>query len=138
MSVWIEQTPPHHLDRSSPIAPLIHSQVAWSQTDEEVEVTIALPKGVRSRDIAVTIKSSLIQFRLKNGYSMHEGHHTRDTGQTLLGRIQSGLTLFKEIDPGESTWSLVDGQLTITLNKKQPKLQPLYDGHLQWDSLYKT
>ena len=128
------------MDRSSPIAPLIHSQ--WSQTDEEVEVTIALPKGVRSRDIAVTIKSNLIQVRLKNGCSMNEEEvkrdHTRDAGQTLLGRIQSGLKLFKEIDPGESTWSLVDGQLTITLNKKQPKLQPLYDGHLQWDSLYKT
>ena len=120
--------------------PIIHPQVAWSQTDEEVEVTIALPKGVRSRDITVTIKSSLIQFRLKNGYSMNEEEEKRgrDTGQTLLGRIQSGLTLFKEIDPDESTWSIVDGQLSITLNKKQPKLQPLYDGHLDWDSLYKT
>ena len=103
--------------------------MAWSQTNEEVEVTIALPKGVRTKDIAVTIKPSLIQFRLKNGYSMGEDEEKRDP---LLKRIQSGMTLFQEIDSDDSTWSLVEGQLVITLNKRK-----ILGRYVRWLDLYR-
>ena len=109
--------------------------MAWSQTDEEVEVTIALPKGVRSRDITVTIKSSLIQVRLKNGYSMDEEEEGKNqSGETLLKKIQSGLTLFLEVNPDDSTWDLVDGQLVIMLTKRRPLP---YSGNVGWLSLYR-
>ena len=113
-------------------------KVSWSQTDDDVEVTIALPKGVKGRDISVTMKYNLIQFRLKNGFSMSDDNEEKDSstgrGATLLQRLQSGLIPFQQIDPDESSWSLVDGNLVITLNKKEPQ----YGERVWWRSLYRV
>lgn len=108
-------------------------KVSWSQTDDDVEVIIALPKGVKGRDISVTMKYNLIQFRLKNGFSMSDDDEKKDssteTGATLLQRLQSGLTPYSPIDPDLSTWSLVDGNLVISLTKKKSLWH--------WRALYK-
>ena len=97
--------------------------MSWSQTDDDVEVSIALPNGVKGRDISVTMKYNMVQFRLKNGFSMGDDDEKKDssteTGATLLQRLQSGLTPYSQIDPDLSTWSLVDGNLVITLTKKK-------------------
>ena len=107
------------------------SQVSWSQGGEDVEVHIALPKGVRGRDISVIIKYNLIKFGLKNGHSMTE-ESGEDEGQsepTLLKRISTGLVPSDNIDPDASTWTLSDGQLVISLIKRKATM---------WDDLYVT
>ena len=102
--------------------------MSWTQIEDGVEVTIDLPKGVSARDISVTIKYNLIQFRLKNGYSMDE-EGNEDTGgqKTLLQRLLTGLNLYDNVDPDLSTWTLADGQLTIALTKRES---------LKWNDLY--
>ena len=48
-------------------------------------------------------------------------------GVTLLERLQRGLKLYQKVDPDCSTWSLDDGQLVITLAKREPR---------EWTALY--
>ena len=90
-------------------------QVSWTQNEDDVEVTIALPKGVKGRDISVTIKYNMVKFALKNGHSMPE-ESSKD--KTLLQRLLTGLEPTAIIDPELSTWTLADGQLVISLTKK--------------------
>ena len=90
-------------------------QVSWSQTEDDVEVIIDLPKGVRGRDISVILKYDWIKFGLKNGHSMPE---ESDENNTLLRALLTGQKLYLPIDPELSTWTLADGQLVIALTKK--------------------
>ena len=92
------------------------SQVSWSQGGEDVEVHIALPKGVKGRDISVTIKYNWIKFGLKNGHSMPE---ESDKDNKILQGLLSGQELYRIIDADLSTWTLADGQLVITLQKRK-------------------
>ena len=103
--------------------------MSWRQTPDDVEVTVALPEGVKGRDISLTVKYNLIRFALKNGHSM-AGLGNGDEGEstpTLLHRLSTGLVPQQNIDPDLSTWTVVDGQLVITLVK--PKA-------MRWTDLY--
>ena len=86
---------------------------------------IALPKGVKGRDISVTIKYNWIKFGLKNGHSMPE---ESDKDNKILQGLLSGQELYRIIDADLSTWTLADGQLVISLTKRKPDL---------WKKLYK-
>ena len=95
-----------------------------------MEVSVRLPKGVRAKDLAVTIKYNLVKFALKNGHSMdeEEGAAGGETGSTtLLQRLLAGLRLYQKIDSDCSTWSLDDGQLVVSLAKRQAR---------DWPALY--
>ena len=92
-------------------------QVSWSQSEDEVEVTIDLPEGVKARDVSVTIKYNLIKFDLKNGHSMDD--EGLGPSKTLLERLSAGVKLYDNIDPELSTWTLSDGVLVITLTKRE-------------------
>ena len=108
--------------------------MTWTQTDDDIEVSIKLPAGVRGKDIAVTIKHNSLTFALKNGHSM-PATRGKDmpatTGEakalTLLQRLRTGLRLYQKVDPGYSTWTLDEGQLLITLAKREGR---------QWTALY--
>ena len=96
--------------------------MSWIQVEDDVEVTIDLPKGVKSRDISVTMKYNWIKFGLKNGYSMTEkGNKNEERSNRLLRRLLTGLNLYDKIDPDLSSWSLVDGKLVISLAKRDPE-----------------
>ena len=100
--------------------------MSWSQTDDDVEVVIELPKGVKSRDISVTIKSNSVKFGLKNGFTLEEKELPQNVTEkngpkkqpSLLTKLKSGLTPFHSIDPDVSAWTLDSGQLVITLGKR--------------------
>ena len=96
--------------------------MSWTQTEDDVELTIDLPKGVKGRDISVTIKYNLVKFGLKNGHSMAgiKDDAQGQLGPTLLQRLLTGLVPYQHIDPDISTWTLVDGQLFISLIKRKP------------------
>ena len=104
--------------------------MSWGQTEEDVEVVIDLPKGVRGRDISVIIEYNMVKFGLKKGFSFDETDE-REKGQpiTLLRRLLTGLLQpYRPIDPQLCTWSLDEGQLVITLTKRKPEY---------WSKLYK-
>ena len=91
-------------------------------------MSVRLPKGVRARDIAVTMKFDTIKFALKNGHSMDKEEGGGKGGETtLLQRLQSGLKLHEKIDPDCSTWSVAEGNLVFNLNKRR---------ETTWASLY--
>lgn len=48
-----------------------------------------------------------------------EGDGDAGGSQTPLQRLLTGLNLHGKIDTDISTWSLVDGQLVITLTKRE-------------------
>ena len=100
-------------------------QVSWSQNEDDVEVIIDLPKGVKGRDISVILKYDWIKFGLKNGHSMPE---ESDKDNKLLQGLLSGQELYLPVDHELSTWTLADGQLVISLTKRKPDL---------WKKLYK-
>ena len=95
--------------------------MSFRQTTDDVELTIDLPKGVKGRDISVTMKYNLIKFGLKNGHSMAgmKDDAEGESGPTLLQRLLNGMVPYHNIDPDISTWTLVDGQLVITLVKRK-------------------
>ena len=84
-------------------------------------MTIDLPNGAKARDISLTIKYNLIRFGLKNGYSMAgiKDDAEGESGPTLLRRLLIGMIPFEIIDYELSTWTLVDGQLMISLAKRK-------------------
>ena len=92
--------------------------MTWRQTHDELEVVIDLPEGVKARDISLTMKHNLIKFGLKNGHVMPE--EDNKGSQTLLQLLLSGMKLFSSIDTDLSTWTASDGQLVISLTKKDP------------------
>ena len=95
-------------------------QVSWTQNEDDVEVTIALPKGVKGRDISVTIKYNSIKFGLKNGHSMpEESDKDKARLMTLSRHLMRGLELYQLIDVELSAWTIDDGQLVITLAKRK-------------------
>ena len=89
-------------------------------------MVIDLPEGVRARDITITIKPNLLKLRLKDGVSFEEKVKavTQKDGSlapTLLTKIKNGLHLSHTVDPDISAWSLDEGQLVITLGKRESK-----------------
>ena len=102
------------------------SQVSWSQTEDDVEVVIDLPEGVKARDISLTIKSNLVTFGLKNGFTLEENELPQNITDkngpknqpSLLTQLKSGMTPFHSIDAEVSAWTLESGQLVITLGKR--------------------
>lgn len=73
----------------------------WSQALDTVTLSLPLPEGVRARDLAVTIKRNALKVACKAG-----------GGDTLLDDV-----LFDTIKEEDSTWSVSEGTLEITLEK---------------------
>ena len=92
--------------------------LAWSQTEDEVEIKFTLPMNVSKGHLDVGISSSLLRVRLKSGESLFD---IGTAYQTL-----TGATLAEKIIVDESTWSIsTEGDnkvLTITLAKGQSKV----------------
>ena len=67
----------------------------------------------------MTIKYNLVKFGLKNGHSMAGMKDAEgESGPTLLQRLLIGMVPYHNIDYEFSTWTLADGQLVITLIKR--------------------
>lgn len=75
----------------------------WTQTLEEVDVTVSLPPGTRGRDLIVDIKLTSLKVALKGKEPLFEG------------------TLYKPIHLDDSTWSISDSLLEIHLDKSNKK-----------------
>mmetsp|Transcript_16660 Transcript_16660/g.22957 ORF Transcript_16660/g.22957 Transcript_16660/m.22957 type:complete len:256 (+) Transcript_16660:218-985(+) len=121
----------------------------WSQTKDEVVIQINVPKGVRARDVGVSIKEKHLKVSLKgppesillNGVLLHPTEMDEDLGWELLdwplesdlhqkGGRRLQVTLTKcilpsgmEFSPGESVvvwWrSLLEGGTQIDLDRIQ-------------------
>ena len=75
---------------------------------------------MKGRDISVTMKYNLVKFGLKNGHSMDGMKDAEGESEpTVLQRLLTGMIPYQNIDPDTSTWTLVDGQLVITLVKRK-------------------
>ena len=74
---------------------------AWTQTAEDVEITISLPSGVTKTDIKVVIAAAFLRVTLAGGEG---GWHIR---------------LFKPIRPDETTWTVDKGSLVISAEKHE-------------------
>ncbi|KAI9299100.1 CS-domain-containing protein [Neoconidiobolus thromboides FSU 785] len=75
----------------------------WRQTLKEVEVVIPLEKGKRARDLNVQIKLKGIKISYKQG------------DQVLVEG-----ELFNKLNMEESTWSIEDSDLVLSLEKFNP------------------
>ncbi|KAK6532750.1 hypothetical protein TWF281_006927 [Arthrobotrys megalospora] len=76
----------------------------WTQTLEEVDVTVAVPPGTRGRDLIVDIKLNSLKVAFKGKEPLFEG------------------TLYKSIHLDDSTWSIADSKtLEIHLDKSNKK-----------------
>ena len=74
---------------------------SWTQTAEDLEITIALPSGVTKKELKVQIEMSSIRVTLASGEA---GWHLR---------------LFKPIRPDETTWVLSKESLVISAEKRE-------------------
>ena len=80
----------------------IRQGVKWSQNDEEVEIRIPnVPAGTKAKYVKVSFQKTSFKLTI--------------TGQTFLNGKTGG-----EVDTINSTWTLEDQELCITLSKKQP------------------
>ena len=77
---------------------------SWTQTEEDMEVTVALPENTRAKDISVSIKRNSIEVKAKAG------------GAVLFEAPR----LFQDIHPDESTWTVGSDGLVLTLEKSRP------------------
>ena len=103
--------------------------MSWGQGTDDVEVTIDLPKGAKARDVSVIIKYNYIKFGLKKGTMENWNDHANVVrANPTLRRLVNGLSLFRRIDPDQSTWAVSDdNKLVISLAKREPVL---------WSNLY--
>ena len=74
---------------SSSEAPLSVGQYKWSQTPDDLEVTISLPDGTAKKDLAIKLNAKSISVQLKSA------------DKPLVD-----LNLFARVLPDESTWTL--------------------------------
>jgi len=72
----------------------------WSQTLNDVDITIPVPQGTRSKNLEITITKKALSVRIKG----HEDY------------IMKG-ELCKEIKLEDSTWSLDNSEVSISLEK---------------------
>lgn len=82
----------------------------WDQTLKDVSVTIPLPAGTRAKMLDVAIGRLSISAKLK--------FNNPDDNALIKGE------LFAPIVADESTWSIVDEELSITLEKKTQEWWP--------------
>lgn len=75
----------------------------WTQTEEEIEITVDLPSNVSSKDIQVTFKPRHLWITLRK--------------EALLE-----VALFEAVDVEGSTWALDPGKLVVTLEKVEQAL----------------
>ena len=73
----------------------------WSQTTEEVEIIIKSEVEIKAKTVKITFKKRSLNVKVLD---------------IVLLNIE---TLFADIDAYESTWSIVDGKLVITLLKSK-------------------
>lgn len=72
----------------------------WTQTIHESSIAISVPKNTRGKDLKVSIKSNNVQVQMK------------ESSEILLeGQLK------EKIRPDESTWTLEDSVLLLTLDK---------------------
>jgi hypothetical protein len=81
----------------------------WTQTKDEVSVTLKVPSGLKARDLLAKIERSAIEFGVK--------------GQTPLLKG----TLPKPIKVAESTWTKEGETVEITLSKELKKEEDWWD-----------
>lgn len=78
----------------------------WTQTLEECTVMLAIPKGMRAKELDVSIKAS----------SIHVKTRTKADGCQEVRTFVEG-SLVEKIKPDESTWSLEGGVIILILHK---------------------
>jgi len=77
----------------------------WTQTLQEVDVTVSLPPNIKSKHLSVELKASKIKLILKPKTVIREA------------------TFHKKIKPDDSTWTLEDGKFKMYLTK---------DNQMEW------
>lgn len=83
----------------------------WTQTLEECSVLVAIPEGIRGRDLDVSIKTNSLSIRSKKPIG--------DAETEPRTFVDGELT--EKIVPDESTWTLEGGVLIAILYKQQKK-----------------
>lgn len=79
----------------------------WTQTIDECSVLVGIPGDLRAKDLAVTIRPSIVSVRTKKPLD------GQDTVQTFL---EGDLT--QKVVPDESTWTLEGGVMVLQLYKQ--------------------
>jgi HSP20 family molecular chaperone IbpA len=72
----------------------------WSQTKADVEVCVTLPPGTKAKQLAVDIKRNSLKVALLSGGVLFEAP-----------QLNAG------VNADESTWTIEDGSLMLTLEK---------------------
>jgi len=75
-------------------------QMTWTQTLQEVDVTITLPPNIKSKHLTVDLKASKIKVLIKPNVEIKQA------------------AFHKKIKPDDSTWTLEDGNLKMYLTKE--------------------
>jgi hypothetical protein len=77
----------------------------WIQTGDEIELTFPLPPGATKKDVKVAFKSESLSLEFA-------GHDVATTG---LSGVLGG-----KVDVDGCTWTLSDGNVVVTMEKKTP------------------
>jgi len=81
--------------------PLVaNTKYSWTQTDEEINLTVKLPPGLSRREIAVEIRPWLLRVTARGGHTLLEG------------------SLDKPVVASEATWTWEPGEVQIMLPKE--------------------
>jgi hypothetical protein len=99
---------------------------SWTQTNDEVEVNVPVPKGTRSKDVAVVIKSNKVGVTLKKDGPKPGDPSKDDIKMTTKG----GSEAWGKIDVDSSAWTIEDSTVCVTLCKQK-------EGE-QWAALFKV
>lgn len=83
----------------------------WTQTAEECSVLVGVPKGLRGKDLDITIATSNLTIKSKQPLAGEKSPRTFVEGK-----------LSAKVRPDESTWSFEGGVVVVTLEKLQKAL----------------
>jgi len=76
---------------------------SWKQDPEEIEVTVPMPPGTRGKEIKVDFKPEMIKITAPSR------------------EVELSLSLFAGVSTDDSTWSLSDGNLVLTMEKARSR-----------------
>ena len=86
---------------------------AWTQTDDEVEVVVTVPAGTKARDVCVTFKPRALAVGLKGA-----------DGAPLVSIDKT----FRATRPDESTWTVEDARVVVTVAKMDEQVWHTLEG----------
>jgi len=86
---------------------------AWTQTDDEVEVVVNVPAGTKARDVCVTFKPRALTVGLKGA---------NDAPLVSVDKT------FRATRPDESTWTMDDTRVVVTVAKMDEQVWHTLEG----------